>query len=159
MKTILFPTDFSSTSDAALSTATSLARDRGAQLIILHVEEPPAAYAAGEWYYGPLEPDPGALRQMLDKIKPTDPNVPCIHELSIGEPAAEIVRVAEEENAEMIVMSTHGRTGLTRLLTGSVAEKVVRKAKCSVLVFKARPQNEQSKTKSSLIESEHAVPN
>ncbi len=57
-KKILFPTDFSCLSDAALPLATSLARDRSAELIILHVQEPSKLYAAGAMYYGPLDPSP-----------------------------------------------------------------------------------------------------
>ena len=54
----------------------------------------------------------------------------------MGDPAAEIVRIAEEEKPEMIVMGTHGRTGLTRLLMGSVAEAIVRRSPCPVLTYR-----------------------
>src|SRR5688572_32255649 len=56
-KKILFPTDFSTCSDAGLEQATTLARDAGAKLLIIHVEEPPIAYGGGEMYYGISEPD------------------------------------------------------------------------------------------------------
>jgi len=138
---ILFPTDFSETSDAALPWATSLARDRGAQLIILHVQEAPSAYAASEWSHGALEPRPDALRQMLEKVRPKGSNVFFAHRIEVGNPAKEIVRVAHEENVDMIVMSTHGRTGITHALLGSVAEKVARKAACPVLIVKQSPPN------------------
>jgi nucleotide-binding universal stress UspA family protein len=59
------------------------------------------------------------------------------HRLMIGTPAGAIVHLAEKEGVDMIVMPTHGRTGLVRLLMGSVAEEVVRKAKCPVLTVKA----------------------
>ena len=133
---ILFPTDFSTSSDVGLSVAASLAKDKGATLIVLHVEEPPIAYGAGELYYGLPEPDHAALVKMLHNVKPSDPNVRCEHRMLLGDPAVEIVRAADDENVEMIVMGTHGRTGLTRLLMGSVAEQVVRKAKCPVLTIK-----------------------
>jgi nucleotide-binding universal stress UspA family protein len=133
---ILFPTDFSSLSDAALGHATALARDTGAALLILHVEEPPAAYGAGEMYYGIPDPDNEALQAMLEQVKPTDTTVPYEHRLVTGDPAGEIVRVAEEEKVDLIVIGTHGRTGLRRLLMGSVAEAVVRRAKCPVFTFK-----------------------
>lgn len=135
-KKILFPTDFSHSSDAGLSYATSLARDAGASLLIVHVEEPPAAYGGGEMYYGILEPDNSELWRMLREVKPTDPAVPFEHRLLRGDPAGEIVETAEKEQVEMIVMGTHGRTGLKRLLMGSVAEAVVRRAKCPVLSLK-----------------------
>jgi nucleotide-binding universal stress UspA family protein len=116
--------------------ATSLARDRGATLLIMHVEEPPVAYGGGELYYGIAEPDREELKKMLAEVVPTDPSVPCEHKLMIGSPAAAIIELAEREDVELIVMATHGRTGLLRVLMGSVAEEVVRKAKCPVLTVK-----------------------
>ena len=73
---------------------------------------------------------------MLEKIKPADPKVQYVHRMVTGDPATEIVRVAKEEGVDLIVMSTHGRSGLTRVLMGSVAELVVRRAECPVLTFK-----------------------
>jgi nucleotide-binding universal stress UspA family protein len=113
-----------------------LARDAGATLLIVHVEEPPAAYGGGEMYYGMLEPDNSELWRMLHAVKPSDPSVPFEHRLLRGDPASEIVRLAEEEQVEMIVMGTHGRTGFKRLLMGSVAEAVVRQATRPVLSLK-----------------------
>jgi nucleotide-binding universal stress UspA family protein len=137
---ILVPTDFSTCGQAALETATALARARGATLVIVHVEEPPMSYGGGELYYGIDAPDREELRRMLTQVVPTDQAVPYEHRLAIGSPAEAIVHVAEKESADMIVMPTHGRTGLVRLLMGSVAEEVVRKAKCPVLVVKAAAQ-------------------
>jgi nucleotide-binding universal stress UspA family protein len=134
---ILFPTDFSTTGQAALELATSLARDRGAKLLIAHVEEPPMAYGGGEFYYGIDEPNRDELHRMLREVLPADPAVGFEHRLLIGSPARAIVHLAEKENVDMIVMPTHGRTGVLRLLMGSVAEEVVRKAKCPVLTVKA----------------------
>lgn len=135
-KTILFPTDFSTCSDAGLAHATTLAKEAGAKLVILHVEEPPPAYGAGEMYYGVPDPDNPTLRRMLAAVLPNDPTVPYEHRLVIGDPASEIVAVADELGADMIVLGTHGRTGLKRLLMGSVAEAVVRKANCPVITYK-----------------------
>lgn len=136
MKKIVYPTDFSHAGDAALAYATSLARDMGATLIIAHVEEPPAAYGGGELYYGLPEPAHDELRRMLHQVLPTDPAVPHEHRLVTGDPATAIVNLAEMEDADLIVMGTHGRTGFSRVLMGSVAELVVRRAKCPVLTFK-----------------------
>lgn len=133
---VIFPTDFSTCADAGLEYAATLARDRGATLLVVHVEEPPLAYGGGEMYYGVPEPDTDQLREMLVRVKPTDVDVPVEHRLVVGTPAQAIVDLAEEENAELIVMGTHGRTGLGRLLMGSVAEEVVRKASCPVLTLK-----------------------
>jgi universal stress protein A len=135
-KTILFPTDFSTASDAALVHATALAKASGATLVIAHVEEPPLAYGGGELYYGLPEPDSTRIQEMLEAVRPSDPAVPFVHRLTMGEPAGEIVRLAGDENAEMIVLGTHGRTGLSRVLMGSVAEAVVRRAPCPVLVYR-----------------------
>ena len=135
-RSILFCTDFSRLSDGALPLATMLAREKQADLIVLHVQEPPTAYMAGEFYYGPLEPDKEALNQLLNRVVSADPNVACKHEMALGDPPTEILRVAKDNHVEMIVMSSHGRTGLERILLGSVAEKVVRRAKCPVLIFK-----------------------
>jgi nucleotide-binding universal stress UspA family protein len=134
---ILYPTDFSTMGQTALEMATSLARDRDATLIIMHVEEPPIAYGGGELYYGIEEPDREELKRMLAAVVPGDPEIPCDHRLVIGTPATAIVETAEQENVELIVMATHGRTGLLRVLMGSVAEEVVRKAKCPVLTVKS----------------------
>jgi len=134
---ILYPTDFSTLGQTALELATSLARDRGAKLLIVHVEEPLTAYGGGEFYYGIDEPDRKELRRMLSEVVPTDPLVGYEHRLLIGSPASGILHVAEREGVDMIVMPTHGRTGLMRLLMGSVAEEVVRKASCPVLTVKS----------------------
>lgn len=144
---IVYPTDFSTAGQTALEMATSLARDRGAMLVIVHVEEPPMAYGGGELYYGVQEPDRTELEKMLRAVVPTDPAVPYEHRLAIGGPAEGILHAAENANAEMIVMSTHGRTGLTRMLMGSVAEEVVRKAKCPVLTVKGKPAAKAGPTK------------
>ncbi|MFZ4637045.1 MAG: universal stress protein [Pirellulales bacterium] len=135
-KTIVFPTDFSTASDAALEHAATLAKSMGATLLIVHVEEPPLAYGGGELYYGIPEPDSERILKMLEDVKPKDPAVPFTHRLSMGDPAGEIVRIATDEGAELIVLGTHGRTGVTRLLMGSVAEVVVRRAPCPVLVYR-----------------------
>ena len=133
---VLFPTDFSHTGDAALEMATSIARDRGGKLLIVHVEEPPAVYGAGEMYYGIPEPAPEDLKRMLEKVTPAGEPVPYEHHLVTGEPANGIIRLAEAEGVDLIVLGTHGRTGISRLLMGSVAEIIVRRASCPVLVVK-----------------------
>jgi nucleotide-binding universal stress UspA family protein len=133
---ILYPTDFSEAGRHALAMATSLARDSGATLIVAHVEEPPMAYGGGELYYGVDQVDHEELRKALAAVVPTDPAVACVHKLMVGDPAEAIIQLAEADNVDMIVMGTHGRTGLTRLLMGSVAEAVVRRAKCPVLTVK-----------------------
>ena len=136
MKKILFPTDFSTASDAALVHAENLAKQSSAELLILHIEEPPLAYGGGELYYGLPEPSSKRILKMLSDVCPSDPQLSFEHRLVMGDPATEIVRIAEEEQAELIVLGTHGRTGLSRILMGSVAEAVVRHAPCPVLIYR-----------------------
>jgi nucleotide-binding universal stress UspA family protein len=131
--TILHPTDFSERSVNAFHLACGLARDYGARLVVLHVAVPPTVIY-GE---GILPPNPELQLQeeqrQLDSLQTPQPGVRAERRLEEGDPATEILRVAQEIGANIIVMGTHGRTGLTRLLMGSVAERVVRKASCPVM--------------------------
>ena len=86
-----------------------------------------------------LEP----LRERLQQLRPEDPKILVEHRLVQGGGAEEILQVAQERKCDLIVMGTHGRTGLGRLLMGSVAEQVVRKAACPVLTVKT-PQHPAS---------------
>lgn len=147
-KKILLPVDFSTAGEAALAMAASLCRDTGAALVVLHVEEPPMAYGGGEFYYGLSEPNRDQLQRMLNEIQIDDSRVVVHRKLLVGAPAAAIVNFARDEGVDFIVMPTHGRTGLGRLLMGSVAEEVVRKATCPVLTVKqpaAMPQAAKKK--------------
>ena len=142
-KKILYPTDFSEYSEAALAHATALARDTGAKLVIVHVKEPPDAYVDTGGFAGyPVDVNEAELLDELSKIKPTDPDVGYAHRLLTGDPATEITQFAEKEGIDMIVLGTHGRRGLTRMLMGSVAEAVVRRASCPVLTIK-QPSKEK----------------
>jgi nucleotide-binding universal stress UspA family protein len=76
------------------------------------------------------------LREMINAIKPSDPGSAIERLLSEGKPGEEIVAFAKERNCDLIVMGTHGRTGLERALLGSVAEQVVRAAPCPVLTLR-----------------------
>lgn len=133
---IIVPTDFSSAADSVLRQAEALARQNGARLLIVHVEEPPMAYGGGEIPTVIPEPDTARIAAMLERVKPLDASIPFGHRLAMGDPAAEICRIAAEEKAGMIVLGTHGRTGMFRLLMGSVAESVLRHAPCPVLVYR-----------------------
>lgn len=135
---ILFPTDFSTTADEALKFATMIAKDTGAKLLIVHVAEIPSVYGAGEMYYGIVDPDISALNQLLKAVTPSDPAVAHEHRMLTGDPAGAITELAKAEDCDLIVMSTHGRTGLGRALMGSVAEVIVRRASCPVLTLKAK---------------------
>jgi universal stress protein A len=134
--TILHPTDFSALSEHAFHLACSLARDHGGRLIILHVAEPPVV-GYGDALTPPPQGDWKAIEERLLQIRAPDARVAVKYRLVEGDPATEILREARESNCDLIVLGTHGRTGLAHLLMGSVAEKVVRKASCPVLVAKA----------------------
>jgi nucleotide-binding universal stress UspA family protein len=77
------------------------------------------------------------MAEDLNRLGAPDPKVRVEHRLEEGDPVAQILRVADETGCDLIVLGTHGRTGLNRLLMGSVAEKVVRWASCPVLTVKA----------------------
>ena len=137
---ILVPIDFSTGSDAALGMATPLARDSGGFLVLAHVEVIPLSAAGGEYLYAMPEPPTEELLAKLDAIVLPDSHIPVERRLLAGDHADAIIRLAETENVDMIVMGTHGRRGLTRLLMGSVAEAVVRAAPCPVLTVKQPAQ-------------------
>lgn len=144
IRTILHPTDFSEHSDYAFRLACSLARDYGAQLIVLHALERPSLTYSGVMTAPPPPPRSAEQRQaveeQLHRIKPVHSGIDVEYLLVEGDPATVIVEIARERKCDLIMMGSHGRTGLRRLLMGSVAEKLVRKAPCAVLTVKA-PQN------------------
>jgi nucleotide-binding universal stress UspA family protein len=135
---ILFATDFSEHSEAARHFATSLARDLGASLLILHVVEPPPPPSADRGFGGYIvegEVEAESQRRLNETV-PGDLAVSHSHKLRHGPPAREILKCADEESVDMVVIGSHGRRGLVRMLLGSVAEGVVRKAKCPVITIK-----------------------
>ncbi len=136
IKTILHPTDFSKPSEYALRFALALARDYEARLVLLHVVEPPV-------YYGELGmaiPLPAdfheSLGQRLSRLVPADSEVPVETVLVEGNASQQILKVTEEHHCDLIILGTHGRTGLSRVLLGSVAENVIRHSKVPVLTLK-----------------------
>jgi universal stress protein A len=127
---ILCPTDFSPLAETALQLASSMAAAGGATLLIVHVAKLPAAFD-GETIDGQYVEQ---LKRSLEMVQPTESGVRCEHMLLMGDPTEAIVRLAKTECADFIVMGTHGRTGLSRIFLGSVAEAVVRRAPCPVLI-------------------------
>jgi nucleotide-binding universal stress UspA family protein len=139
-RTILHPTDFSAPSAKAFQVAVDLARAYAARLLVLHVAETlgPDNVTFGE---AVSQPQPAGYRiRLLEELSrvapPEDAGVPVEHLLAEGDPATEIERVAQERQCDLIVMGTHGRKGLRRLLMGSIAEQVVRYATCPVLTIR-----------------------
>jgi nucleotide-binding universal stress UspA family protein len=137
--TILHPTDFSDPAQGSFQLACALASDMKARLIAFHVVPPIAAYMDDLIDY--TSPDHELktweklrrLQQTAEEGYGLDIDI----DLSEGEPATEILKVARDRHCDLIVMGTHGRTGLRHLLMGSIAEKVVRKADCPVLTARA----------------------
>jgi nucleotide-binding universal stress UspA family protein len=135
---IVCATDFSATAEAAVAEAERLARSLGAELVLLHV-----AVEAPLWREGVYTPD---VRKVFERqrqwaaetlaARVTDLLANGVQARTIvksGVPWKEIVDTARAEDASFIVMGTHGRSGLDRMLLGSVAERVVRRAPCPVV--------------------------
>lgn len=137
---ILHPTDFSKYSRHAFDLAVDLAQHYQAAIMVLHVVETlgPENVTYGE-AVSQLEPESYRQRLQHDlvSLQPSpESGVTARHLLAEGRPAETIERVAREQGCGLIVMGTHGRTGLQRLLMGSIAEHVVRHSSCPVLTIK-----------------------
>lgn len=144
-KTILAPTDFSSCSRHAMEHAVGLAQKYGAEVALLHVYELPTGLL-------PTTMVPGAAgtllplrdylvaesrRQLLPQAESLQrAGIPVHPQVAEGRAADAILRAADELKADLIVMGTHGRTGLGRMLIGSVTEQVLRRAACPVYVVR-----------------------
>lgn len=151
-RTFVVPIDFSAHSRAALDTATDLAKRLNADLHLVHVVQPPA-YAYGYAYAGAAMPPPavdltevreGAMKS-LKQLAAEIGEVPGAVEPHVVEGAgiADMIRqVAEKLDADLIVMGTHGRTGLAHVFLGSVAERTLRRAPCPVLTVQSRDEDE-----------------
>lgn len=145
-KKILHPTDYSEESRPALREAAELAHEHGAALVLLHVVDTlgPEKLTFGEVGAGP-QPELYRAR-LLDELhhaRPADPELRVEYVLSEEEVVTAILRTAADLGCDLIVMSSHGTSGLARWFTGSVAEEVVRRAACPVLVIKPpRPPEE-----------------
>jgi len=140
LRDVLVATDFSPPSDAALRYGRALARAFGARLHVLHVAE--------NLFLRPIASDPhairaGALRTLEDQLTADDRSQ--LHACTVLEtsddPADAIADYARTASVDLIVMGTHGRSGLSQLLVGSVAEHVVRTAPCPVLTIR-QPERE-----------------
>jgi nucleotide-binding universal stress UspA family protein/quercetin dioxygenase-like cupin family protein len=137
IRTILHPTDFSENARSAFETACTMARENDATLIVFHVMAPDVSPLP----HGPL-PDPmqsaesQGHRAQFPWPRVSDAQIRVEHRLAEGSAADEILRLSNLVPCDLIVMGTHGRSGVRRYLTGSVAEEVLRKATCPVLVVK-----------------------
>jgi nucleotide-binding universal stress UspA family protein len=141
---ILVPTDFSDCAQQALTYATELAKRFEAELHLLHAVQPPVTVYA---HAAPLpeevmHPEKPAQKELEEIEVPGAEQLGQVQRhIRTGAAFVEIVRFAKEQDVDLIVIGTHGRSGLTHVLLGSVAEKVVRKASCPVLTV--RPEGHQ----------------
>jgi nucleotide-binding universal stress UspA family protein len=138
--TILFPTDFSRRSRYAFRMATALARDYGSRLIVLHVErdqEQPAGSHDSLAGHDVNEASRRDSREWLHRLCDSARRVLIEGRTVVSSAAEEILRVADESNCDLIVMGTHGRRGLARMLEGSVTEEVMRRASCPIVAVRA----------------------
>jgi len=137
---ILWPTDLSPLAKAALPHAVALASDAGAELVLFHVLPLPAAYAeisGAMWIPLQRKIRAGAQRRLRGLEKQvTGPNFRTHTVLTEGVPFLQIVRAAKRLRCDLIVLATHGRTGLVHAMMGSVAENVLRRAPCPVLTVR-----------------------
>jgi len=149
LKRILVPTDFSESSERALKYAVRLGRPYKAEVVVLHVfhlkeylgllsqrEDIDSATANQVLEASKV----GAIEKLEDLVRRvSDKEVVVLPTLLIGVPFEEIVRYAGEHEVDLIVMPTHGRTGLAHFLLGSTTERVISHSVCPVLVIRTRP--------------------
>lgn len=137
---ILCPTDFSKTSEKAVEYAERLAIDTGAELTVMHAFDIPATWSVA----GQTHPLDKHLEEQLNAVLAGSPHAAKIHRLQhAGLPGEVICWMAQDQKCDLIVMGTHGRTGLGHLLFGSVAEYVLRHARCPVVSIRDRDPKEQ----------------
>jgi len=143
MERILVPVDFSDHAKTALRYAKALAEEYGSTLQVLHIIEEsvhPSYYIAGMSSIFDLEPDikpksEDAMRKLFETAE--GPQVSATYHLEEGQAAHEIAKFASAQKSDMIVISTHGLTGIEHLLVGSITEKVIRLADCPVFTVKS----------------------
>ena len=136
IRKILCPTDFSDSARPAFDLACALARDYRAALVVMHVAPPTPAFAPdGIAIPVPVE-GPDELRARLVQLHPVDPGMEVEYHVAEGDAGEQLLKAARDTKADVIVMGTHGKSGLTRLLMGSVAESVMRHAPCPVLTVR-----------------------
>ena len=134
VKNILCAVDLTSLSQTGNAHASALAKRYGATLHFVYVYEP--VFADGSidsMTPAPPEVNTGPMREKLEEMKAAVEGVEVRHELLLGFPAASLIAYAQTHDIDLIVLTTHGRTGASRFLLGSVAESVARHAPCPVL--------------------------
>ncbi len=147
IKRILLLTDGSKVSKKAFPYAEELCRQFGAKLFILIVNElyphMTERRSLDTMYHQAVETIEKDLRKKVAEYVNDSEfrNIQCTGEVRTGEPSQQIIAYAEEIDADMIVVASHGRTGLSHILLGSVAERISRYAPCPVLIVRARKES------------------
>ncbi len=136
LKRILCPIDFSPDNKAANEYASMLADSTGAKIIYLHTFLPDVTYGSPALFDSKKE-EKRLLAKLEEEFKPALKNIVGSYVVEFGTPADRITHFANENKIDLIVMGTHGRTGLRRVIMGSVAEAVIRRAECPVLAIKS----------------------
>jgi nucleotide-binding universal stress UspA family protein len=142
IKKVLVPIDFSDYSKSALKYAVNFAKSFGAEMYLVYVVEPviyPPDFSMGQIAMPSINTEwDDRARDELAKLAKTEisPDVKVKTIIKTGKPFVEIIETAEEEAVDIIIISTHGHTGVEHILFGSTAEKVVRKAPCPVLTLR-----------------------
>ena len=137
LRRILVPTDFSKCAEKALQYAVPFARQFGAELILLHVIPPTVVLQTSEIMLQGVPETTEEAQVGLDELRNSIArDIASTAQVRRGSPAPEIVDAAKELDIDVIILSTHGRTGLSHVLLGNTVEKVVRRANCPVLVVR-----------------------
>jgi nucleotide-binding universal stress UspA family protein len=157
IRTILHPTDLSEEAESAFHVASSLARDYGAELVLLTVYPPPVTGAEAVDRTRPEGDVEEDLFTQLRGLK-VDPGMRVEYRVEEGWPANEIRAVAREVHADLIVMGTHGRSGIRRMMMGSVAEAVNRHATCPVVTVRSSVALEEEPVGSAVGRAGHEDP-
>ena len=142
IRKILVPTDFSPDAAEAFRHAVMLAKATGAGVVVVHVARPPAvAVDGGRLSTDPTGGGPDDLWPDLRKLKAEDRSVAVEHEVIVADrpDVSHVLKIVEAAGCDLIVMGTHGLTGLKHRLFGGLTEEVVRRARCPVMVVKAPP--------------------
>ena len=148
--TILVPVDFSQYERVAVEYATWLAKQFNAKIILAHVTEPITAYF-GQMYWGMRITESADRQKRLEEIVPTNTTVPYENVMlsagnvaltEAGDIAAEICRYAENAGVDLIVIASHGRSGISDALVSGVTSHVMRQATCPTMIVKASPEGD-----------------
>ena len=139
IKRILCPVDFSEFNRPANEYASMLAKSTGARMIYLHIYLPEIAFSNPEFFDAESE-EKRLLAKLEEEFSPCVPGIDASYVVEFGTPTEGIVNYANNNEIDLVVLGTHGRTGLLRVVMGSVAEAVVRKTDCPVLAIKADNQ-------------------